>query len=93
MVVVEAMSQGLPVIATPVGCAPMVARDGENGIIVPARDPASLAEAIRRLSSDAPLRRRMAGRAAASARPFTWRATAEHTVRVYQESAELRSRR
>jgi glycosyltransferase involved in cell wall biosynthesis len=93
MVVVEAMSQGLPVIATPVGCAPMVVRDGENGIIVPARDPAALADAIRRGMGDAPLRRRMAERAAASARRFTWRATAERTLQVYQESADRRSRR
>jgi glycosyltransferase involved in cell wall biosynthesis len=93
MVVVEAMSQGLPVIATPVGCAPLVVRDGENGIMVPARDPAALAAAIRRLSSDAPLRRRMAGGASSSARQFTWRATAERTLRVYQEGIAIRSRR
>ncbi|HEY0024085.1 MAG TPA: glycosyltransferase family 4 protein [Longimicrobium sp.] len=93
MVVVEAMSQGMPVIATPVGCAPMVVRDSENGIIVPARDPAALADAIRRLVTDEPLRRRMAERAAASARRFTWRATAERTLEVYGESVALRSRR
>lgn len=83
MVVVEAMSQGLPVIATPVGCAPMVVRDGENGMTVPTRDPAALADAIRGAMADAPLRRRMAERAAASARQFTWRATAERTVEIY----------
>jgi glycosyltransferase involved in cell wall biosynthesis len=93
MVVVEGMSQGLPVIATPVGCAPMVVRHGENGMMVPARDPAALAVAIRRLMADAPLRRRMAGGASSSARPFTWRATAERTLEVYRESVALRSRR
>ncbi len=93
MVVVEAMSQGLPVIATPVGCAPMVVRDGENGMMVPARDPAALADAIRRLVADAPLRRHMAERAAVSARRFTWRATAVRTLEVYRESVALRSRR
>jgi len=93
MVVVEAMSQGLPVIATPVGCAPMVVRDGENGMMVPARDPAALAAAFRRLMADAPLRRRMAEGASLSARQFTWRATAERTLRVYQGSAALGSRR
>lgn len=93
MVVVEAMSQGLPVIATPVGCAPVVVRDGENGMIVPARDPAALASAIRRLMADGPLRSRMAERAAAAARQFTWRATAERTLDVYRESVALRSRR
>jgi glycosyltransferase involved in cell wall biosynthesis len=90
MVVVEAMSQGLPVIATPVGCAPMVVRDGGNGIIVPARDPAALAGALRRLTADAPLRRRMAEGASSTARRFTWRATAERTLDVYARSGVRR---
>jgi hypothetical protein len=35
----------------------------------------------------------MAEHAAAYARQFTWRATAERTLEVYRESARLRSRR
>lgn len=84
MVIVEAMSQRLPVVATPVGCAPLVIRDGESGLLVPPRDPAALAAALRRVMRDAGLRRAMGVRAADSVRALTWRATAEHTLEVYR---------
>lgn len=84
MVIVEAMSQRLPAVATPVGCAPMVIRDGDNGLLVPPRDPAALATALRRAMGDADLRRAMGGRAAESVRALTWRATAERTLEVYR---------
>lgn len=86
MVIVEAMSQRLPVVATPVGCAPMLIRDGENGLIVPPRDPAALATALRRLLADAAARRAMGDRAAASVATLTWRATAERTLEVYRQA-------
>jgi glycosyltransferase involved in cell wall biosynthesis len=84
MVIVEAMSQRLPVVATPVGCAPLVIRDGESGLIVPPRDPAALAAALRRVMRDSALRRAMGARAAETVRPLTWRATAERTLAVYR---------
>lgn len=84
MVVVEAMSQRLPVVATPVGCAPMVVRDGDNGVLVPPRDPGALAAALRRVMQDADLRLAMGDRAAASVAHLTWRATAERTLEVYR---------
>lgn len=86
MVVVEAMSQRLPVVATPVGCATMVIRDGDNGLLVPPRDPVALAAALRRVMGDAGLRRAMGDRAAETVRPLTWRATAERTLEVYREA-------
>lgn len=84
MVIVEAMSQRLPAVATPVGCAPMVIRDGDNGLLVPPRDPAALAAALRRAMGDGGLRRAMGDRAAEAVRALTWRATAERTLEVYR---------
>jgi len=52
-VLLEAMSFGVPSIATRVGAVPEIITDGENGLIVPRRDPAKLAEALRVLLSDA----------------------------------------
>lgn len=83
MVVVEAMSQRLPVVATPVGCARALVDDGRTGVLVPPRDPAALAAALRRLLADGPLRRRMAAAAHEAVRPLTWRAAAERTLAVY----------
>ena len=52
MVLLEAMTQRLPVVATPVGCATMLVRHDETGLTVPARDPEALAEALARLLDD-----------------------------------------
>jgi glycosyltransferase involved in cell wall biosynthesis len=59
LVVLEAMAQRRPVVATPVGGTPEVVVDGETGLLVPPRDPDALAAALRRLLADAGLRRRM----------------------------------
>ncbi|HET7189598.1 MAG TPA: glycosyltransferase family 4 protein [Gemmatimonadaceae bacterium] len=84
LVVLEAMSQGLPVVATAVGCATDLIRDGENGVIVPSRDANALAIAIRRVM-DAPAKRdRIGANAAATVASMTWRRTAERTVDVYR---------
>lgn len=52
----EAAAAGRPIITTDVpGCREVV-RDGENGLLVPARDATALAAAIERLVCDRPLR-------------------------------------
>lgn len=52
MTVLEAMAQGKPVVATPVGGTPELVVDGETGLLVPPRDPTRLAQAIRGLLAD-----------------------------------------
>ncbi len=56
---VELMISGKPVIATAVNGTPEVVRDGHTGILVPSRDPAALARAIRRLARDRRLSERL----------------------------------
>jgi spore coat protein SA len=53
IVVVEAMSTGLPVIASAVGGLPEIIRSGVNGILVPVRDSEAAATHIRQLSENA----------------------------------------
>lgn len=48
MVLLEAASSGLPIVATDVGGNREVVVDGENGLLVPARDAAALGLAMRR---------------------------------------------
>jgi glycosyltransferase involved in cell wall biosynthesis len=55
----EAMAAGLPVIATDVGGSPELILDGVTGLLVPPRQPAAIAEALRRLIADPELRLRM----------------------------------
>jgi glycosyltransferase involved in cell wall biosynthesis len=62
LVIPEAMAAGLPVISTAVGAIPDFVKDGEDGLLVPPRDPGALAAAILRLLDDAPLRQRMSER-------------------------------
>lgn len=61
--ILEAMSAGVPVVAAAVGGIPEQIVDGLTGILVPARTPPALAEAIITLAGDADRRKAM-GRAA-----------------------------
>jgi glycosyltransferase involved in cell wall biosynthesis len=63
--ILEAMSAGLPVVASRVGGIPELVVDGETGLLVPPGDPSSLATAIERLMEEPALRDRLgaAGRA------------------------------
>ncbi len=79
LVVNEAMNRGLPVIASDaVGAAAGgLVRDGINGLVVPAGDPAALAQALRRLAVDGGLRARLGGAASEDVRAFSHQAWAE----------------
>jgi glycosyltransferase involved in cell wall biosynthesis len=56
----QAMACGLPVVTTPVGAIPELARDGDTALLVPPEDPLALAGAIARLLSDTELAQRLA---------------------------------
>jgi glycosyltransferase involved in cell wall biosynthesis len=58
----EALSSGVPVIATSVGGITDIVRDGENGLLVKEKDPSALSDKILELSHDGKLRERL-GRA------------------------------
>lgn len=83
MVVVEALGQRLPVVATAQGAAASLLADGRAGVLVPARDPAALAREALRLLADAPLRSRMGEAGHQAVRGMTWTAAAERTLAVY----------
>ena len=59
-VIMEALSCGMPVVATDVCGVGEVIRNGETGYLIPQRDPAALADAIRRMLSDREAALRMA---------------------------------
>lgn len=84
----DAMAFGLPIVATAAGGIPEAVEDGVTGRLVPARDPAALADALAGVLGDAGLRRALgeAGR-----RRFLERFTDDHmveeTLRVLEEVA------
>jgi glycosyltransferase involved in cell wall biosynthesis len=80
------MRHGRPVVASRVGGIPDVVRDAETGVLVPAEDPAALAEAIRRVALDDGLRARLGAAARKrAAEDFSALRMAESTRSVYEE--------
>jgi glycosyltransferase involved in cell wall biosynthesis len=55
----EAMAMGKPIVATMIGGIPEVIKNGFNGLLVPPRDPAALATAIKELIGNGQLSVRM----------------------------------
>lgn len=92
MVLVEAMSQRLPIVATPVGCASSLIQHERTGLSVPPRDPAALAAALDRMLTDRDLAARCADAAFEQVRGMTWTRTAERTLEVYQKAISARHR-
>jgi glycosyltransferase involved in cell wall biosynthesis len=90
MVLVEAMSQRLPVVATPVGCATSLVAHERTGLCVPPRDPAALAAALDRMLTDRQLAARCADAAFEKVRGMTWTSTAERTLEVYAKAIAAR---
>ena len=62
-VLLEAMALGTPCVSTDVTGIPEVIRDGKTGLMVPQRDPATLASALERLLANPSLRVELATRA------------------------------
>jgi len=84
--VLEAMGDGLPIVASCVGGVPEVFLDGETGILVPAADARALADAMRKLLTDADLRHKMGTAAARRAcECFSAQRMAEETTALYRE--------
>jgi glycosyltransferase involved in cell wall biosynthesis len=83
MVVLEALSQRLPVVMSrAVGCGDWL-RHGEHVLKAPARDAAQLADAWALLLENPDLRRRLAEAGHQQAAAFTWRLAAEETLAFY----------
>ncbi len=71
-VILEAMACGVPVITTPHTCGPDVILDGQDGFIVPIRDPTAIAAKLAWAIDHRAELAAMGARAAVRAREFTW---------------------
>ena len=83
MAVIEAMSAGLPVVMTDVGCAGEIVRNEETGLVVPVGDEEMLHLALRRLLEDNQLRVTLGLSGQEEVKKL---ATKEETMRLYKES-------
>ena len=91
-VILEAMAMGRPVITTDtVGCREAV-RDGDNGLLIPPRDPAALADAITELLADPFARQRMGRRGRErTEREFATQVVIRETLDLYRSFFVTRS--
>ena len=85
--VMEAMTLGLPVVATGVGGVPEAVRDGVEGFIVPTGSPEPLAEAIIRVARDPDLRARMARASGARGLDYDIGRTTQTMEAIYRDVA------
>ena len=84
--ILDAMACGAPVVGTAAGGIPEIIADGENGMLVPARDSEKLARAVIRILTDQSLASRLAhaGRSTVAQR-FTVDTMVEGNLAVYRE--------
>jgi glycosyltransferase involved in cell wall biosynthesis len=83
----EAMASGAPVVASNITSIPEVL--GDAAILVPPRDPQSLAMATLSLLVNGQLRRELAARGRGRAATFSWRRTAAQTLEAYERAARV----
>ena len=90
VVLMEATSVGLPIVATAVGGVPQVLTDGVDGLVVPPGDPAALADAVARLVGDPDLRTRLGAGAKARSAMFDVAAASRTIESIYRQVAPAR---
>lgn len=86
LVNLEAMQNGIPVVATDVGGVREAITDGVNGLVVPPRDPVKLATALKNVIQDNVMRERMGESARETARErFSLQLMLDKIFSVYDE--------
>jgi glycosyltransferase involved in cell wall biosynthesis len=87
IVLLEAMAQARPVVASAVGGTPEIVTDGETGLLVPPGDAGALARALARVLTENGLARRLgeAGRRRVR-QEFSAAAAAERVLSLYEDA-------
>ncbi|MBM9458326.1 D-inositol-3-phosphate glycosyltransferase [Nocardioides sp. zg-536] len=89
LVAAEAQACGAPVVAAAVGGLTTVVDDGNSGLLVDTHQPHDWAAALEKVAGDPGLRDRLAAGALVQAERFSWDATAERTLSVYERARSL----
>ncbi|AIS52162.1 putative glycosyltransferase [Thermoanaerobacter kivui] len=81
--VIEALNEGIPVVATKVGGISEIIEDGINGILVEKGNHIELAKAIQRLLTDEELRKRLSLKGKNSAEKYSCKKMVEEIEQIY----------
>lgn len=81
----ESMLVGVPIVATRTGGIPEIVKDGENGLLVPPKNPEKLAQGILELLKDESLRKKFIGKGKEKVKEFSVEKMVDSTIEVYQK--------
>jgi glycosyltransferase involved in cell wall biosynthesis len=88
-VLLEAMEQGKPIVATGIPGNHELIRDGENGMLVPYGDVPALSRALSRLATQPAAARQLGSQAGADALARSWPRLVEATLGVFEEALAM----
>jgi glycosyltransferase involved in cell wall biosynthesis len=91
--VVEAMAMGVPTVATNQGGPAEIIQDGRDGLLLPPRQPARWAEAIRGLMDDPTRRSSMGAAGQRRASHFNAMAHTDAVLGIYRDILAVSDRR
>lgn len=81
----EALSSGLPLLATDTGGSDELIREGENGFIIKMKDSADIAEKIGKLINDPELVKKMGEASRKKAEGMNWKSVARQYYELYNK--------
>jgi len=88
MVALEAMSCGVPVVASQVGGLAFLVQDGVTGFTVPVDEPIELADRITRILCDSDLHDELGRHATIVAKEYAWEKIAKRIISLYENLLE-----
>ena len=92
MVLTESFASSTPVVASDIAGYREVVRDGVDGLLVPAGEPAALGEALRSLALDPARRAEMSAAARERAERFAWPRVTDEVLETYGDAIEMPAR-